>query len=431
MNKSLLSIMAAVGLVAATGVAAADSSNVEIYGTLNADFENMKATGGNQTVALPAGQTLGTANAVGAAQPSRNKVTSSSSNIGFRGKEDIGMGVDVWFQVESGFGVDSTSSSNTWASRNTALGLASKKYGTIFYGQWDLPVKYYANSIDAWYATTDAASNAILGTPGFAVATTTQGGRVGGAGGTANAPDASFDRRQGNSVQYWTPDFYGVTARFAYSANEQRSSEPETAANPNISPTIYSTGVQYQRGPLRVMYTFEQHRDYFGLAAIAGATATPVGGLNDTSRDNENKGIVSYKFFDTTTVSGAWERLSYNNSDTVTGHVINFSRDAFYFTLLHQMGPATLRAGYGNAHNGSCKIGGGAACSAVDTGAQNFTFGGSYSFSKRTDIYAFYARMNNATFASYSLGNGNVPATAPVPGGSHVQAIALGLRHSF
>ncbi|HUL41246.1 MAG TPA: porin [Burkholderiales bacterium] len=438
MKKTLLYFTAASALVLISGAALADSGNVEIYGTLNADFENMKATGGNQIVAFPAvpGVTfVGVANPVGAAQPSRNKVTSNSSNVGFRGYEDLGLGLQAWFQVESQANIDS--GSTFWSSRNTAIGLKSNKLGTIFYGQWDLPAKYYANSIDAWWATSDAASNAILGTPGFNVATTTQGGRAGGVGpaGAPNAADASFDRRQGNSVQYWTPDIFGFTARLAYSANEQRAAEPSTAANPNINPTIYGLGLQYQLKGLRVMYTFEQHRDYFGLSAIAGATALPTNGTDTTSRDNENKAIVSYKFawehFGSTTLSGAWERLSYNNSDSVAAHVNHFGRDAIYVTLLHEIGPWTLRGGVGDAHSGSCTLAGGAGCSAGDTGALNFTFGGSYDFSKRTQVYLFYARMNNGTYADYALGNGNTPTSTAVPGGSHIQSIALGMRHSF
>ena len=33
-------------------------------------------------------------------------------------------------------------------------------------------------------------------------------------------PDASFDRRQGNSIQYWSPNIAGFTVRLAHSVNE-------------------------------------------------------------------------------------------------------------------------------------------------------------------------------------------------------------------
>ncbi|MGH8709883.1 MAG: hypothetical protein ACREVA_00990 [Burkholderiales bacterium] len=43
MNKTLLYVMAVAGLIA-SGAAVADSGNVEVYGTLDIDLENVKAS---------------------------------------------------------------------------------------------------------------------------------------------------------------------------------------------------------------------------------------------------------------------------------------------------------------------------------------------------------------------------------------------------
>ena len=53
MNKTLLSILAAAAGLIASRAALADAANVEIYGTLNTDFENVKASSARNAVPLP------------------------------------------------------------------------------------------------------------------------------------------------------------------------------------------------------------------------------------------------------------------------------------------------------------------------------------------------------------------------------------------
>ena len=81
----------------AAPAAALAQSNVQIYGTLNADFESVKATGSS-----------------GTNFPSRNRVTSNSSNFGFRGTEDLGQGLRAFFQLESAVNFDNGTSSGFW-----------------------------------------------------------------------------------------------------------------------------------------------------------------------------------------------------------------------------------------------------------------------------------------------------------------------------
>ena len=442
MKKTLLSIMAAAGLIA-SGAALADSSVVEIYGFLNADFENVKAAAATSPVAAPGqiGVATATTAATGQAQPSRNRVTTNSSNIGFRGKEDLGMGWKALFQIESQLNLDGGDSTKTQtsatpvgtlASRNSAVGLLHDKYGTIFYGIWDLPTKVIHNSIDAFYATGIGSGNAMYGSPGFGVVTTTQTARAGaGTPAAPNAADASFDRRQGNSVQYWSPNIYGFTAKLAYSANEQRSVQTPLAPAFGINPTIYALGLVYERGPFRIGYTFEQHRVYFGLSALGGNA--PSAG-NNTARDNENSVVVSYKLetgLGITTIGALYERLSYNNSDTAAAGLLHYHRDAVYVSLLHKIGNGTIRASFGDARQGSCERVNLAACSTRGLDARQYVLGYSYSLSKRTDLYALWTVVNNGAFAAYQLGNNNNAFSATIPVGARQQAYGLGIRHVF
>src|SRR5260370_25519674 len=103
----------------AAPAAALAKSNVQIYGTLNADFESVKATGSS-----------------GTNFPSRNRVTSNSSNLGFRGTEDLGQGLRAFFQLESAVNLHSGTQSGFWAPRNSGVGLQGGS-GQVLLGQWD------------------------------------------------------------------------------------------------------------------------------------------------------------------------------------------------------------------------------------------------------------------------------------------------------
>jgi predicted porin len=462
MNKTLLYVTAAAGLIA-SGAALADAANVEIYGTLNTDFENVKATGatGPGATSKPGCangtcQMGGTPN--GVSEPSRNRVTSNSSNIGFRGNEDLGMGLKAIFQIESGISIDSASTTTTtggttstgfFGSRNTNIGLSSTKLGTIFYGNWDTPYKALTNTaaFDSFWGTGIENDNTIIGTPGFGVASITTSQR------DNSSADASFDRRQGNSVQYWTPQFYGISARLVYSANEGRASEPTTVANPNTNPYIYGASIAWDYGPFRAAYGFEQHRDYFGLSQLGGqALGTAAMGANPHSIDNGNKATLSYIqpwSAGTTSLNVAYERLSYSNVESPNAagtDLIHYQRDMVYFAGKHQIGANTIRLGFGNAWSGSCIRGGGLAtpCSTSGLNARQYSAGYSYSFSKRTDVYGFYTLITNGNFANYVLGNGAaISSTGTAAGGAagtattsagigaRQQGFGLGLRHVF
>src|SRR5205809_5544942 len=94
------------GLAGAPAIAAAQST-VQIYGTANLDIESVEATG------AASGQNFAR----------RSRVTSNSSNIGFRGNEDLGAGLKAFYQIESAVNFNDGTSSGFWASRNSGVGL--------------------------------------------------------------------------------------------------------------------------------------------------------------------------------------------------------------------------------------------------------------------------------------------------------------------
>jgi len=82
MNRRSLAL--AVTAAFALPLTALADGSVQIYSTLNVDFEGVQTTGATVAGALSPGQ-LG-ATPTGVNSPSRSRVTSNSSNIGFRGR---------------------------------------------------------------------------------------------------------------------------------------------------------------------------------------------------------------------------------------------------------------------------------------------------------------------------------------------------------
>ena len=120
----------------------------------------------------------------------------------------------MW-QLESGFQIDQNVGPGLGA-RDSKVGLQGA-WGEVFLGQWDTPYKYISLPVNPLRAGYVFDRTAITGNPGFGVPnTTTQASRAGA------KPDASFDRRQGNSVQYWSPAVRGFTFRVAHSVNETK-----------------------------------------------------------------------------------------------------------------------------------------------------------------------------------------------------------------
>lgn len=411
MKKTLFACMAGVS-VASMHVNAqrTDVDVVELYGRFNVSVEFDRVT--NATTEVPANRPtqVRPADYTGSNRPSRSNVTSNGSAIGIRGSERLGSDLTAWFQVESGVPVDA--GDGALASRNTGVGVRGK-WGNFFVGQWDTPYKaMLSRPLGFLRAVTNADYTNLIGNPGFAVpAGTTRGGPVG------NASDAAFDRRQGNSIQYWTPSFAGLRAEFAHSVNESKSSEPVP-----ISPDINVVSLQGVFGNVRAGYAYEEHNDYFGLKSLGGAPASVT---NRGSKDRGHRLLVQLAM-GSTTLSAAAERLEYKTSDTVVGNVNRYERDAFFVSLEQAIGLFNVWASYGKADAGKCGRVGGAICETHGLGGKLWTLAAKYNFSRRTFVYAFVTETQNDASGRYGVAY----YPAPAPGGT-TKIFALGMNHDF
>jgi predicted porin len=261
---------------------------------------------------------------------------------------------------------------------------------------------------------------AITGNPGFGVPnTTTQFTRIGA------KPDASFDRRQGNSVQYWSPNLGGFSFRLQHSVDEGKGSV--VTGGPVIAPTVTAGSIQYDVGKLSVRYSYEQHDDYFGMSQIGGSAAGTA--ANPSSKDHGQKLVILW-VIGKTRITGLVEELQYRNDDSTVGAVSKYKRVAYYGVVEQRFANnSSVWVSYGRAEDGSCSRVGGASCSTHAVGADYMTLGYIYRFSPRTEVFAAYYRMNNKESGQYSPGptvSGN-----PVAPGADTSAYGIGIWHAF
>jgi len=400
---------------------------VEIYGTLVPFLEYGHTTGatgaGKYIPGMTGASQVGAAAYTGVSQPARGVMDPGTSNIGFRGGVELMPNLSVTWQVESQIPIEGTGPANTWASRNSNVGLTGS-WGTLFYGSWDTPYTWTTRTLVNPIRSGNVSDyNSIINNPGFGIASvTTQSAR-------ANASaDAAFERRQGNSVQYWTPTISGISARLGYSVNEGRAAG--TTAAPSISPIIASGALAYENGPFKLREGVEVHLDYFGMSFQGGAPGDTA--INQASTDWGSKTVAQFtssvRGFETRVI-GVAEFLSYKNKDSNVNDINEHSRWSFYGLIDQAFGKHHLWVGGGKAFEGSCsRVGGAMPCITTGLSAIDTVVGYIYRASKSTDFWAAAYRISNDFAASYT--SSPPLGAAPAPGAA-VSAIGLGILYTF
>lgn len=349
---------AVLGLLASPACVHAEA--VQPYGRLNLAMEDVRASGG----------------------ASAGRLSNYRSVLGVRGGEDLGNGLRLVFQVEGTLSPDT--GAGAIAARDTRVGLAGD-WGTLFGGNWTTPYNSATSSLDPFYPTT-AGYMSIMGNGSAATAN--------------NASDTnSFDRRQQNSVHYWSPAWHGLTLRLAHGLNEER---PASGARPSLS----SGALIYENGGLYAAMAHERHHAYRGP------------GLEDRAA----KLAAAYRF-GTLRLAGAVEWLRYETAGGTLERVSGF------LSLTKQFGPHGLQLAIAKAGNGKGstteKVGFVRAGSA--TGAVHATLGYDLALSNRTSLFVFHTRLRNDAHGVYDFAINGLDGGA----GATASGTALGMRHAF
>lgn len=349
--------------------------------------------------------------------PGTNSLTATSlnahySHIDLESVDDIGGGNKVIFHYQMQVNPESTSGNPF--NRNSFLGIAGG-WGAFKMGTNENVYErmmYTADPIDG--ALGPGGNLNILGTPG-AGAVFQAGQNVAVVG-----PQVDFYRRTDQTIWYESPNFSGFTFEVDYTLSAFKQDASTSPTGSSIDPKVISIGGKFQPegAPFYVDLAYEEHKDMFGLEAIAAAVGAPLGGAGTGSKDT---GIQ---------IGGGWmigdlglnlryERLKYTEEGTT---LTEYKRDAYWFGVKYNLPSGYVGAELGIARDGKTNIG-----DATDTGAKMFGIGYFHNLSKQSQLQFIYGRTDNKDNATY----GQAGAVGTITPGADAQVFRVGLKHTY
>jgi predicted porin len=395
MNKKT-AVALAIGAAFATPALAQDGG-IQIYGRMYPAFASFKASGATPAGAVPSNLVTSTQGNF----DQRFSVDAYNSRIGFRGREQLGGGMSAIWQVETRTRID-TGSGDTWANRNSFLGLRGG-FGTVKLGQFDTVYKNYGAVVSTFgissgnfFSTSSVLSSSGLGTA------------------DGNFGEAGFHIRADNSIQYETPSFGGFQAAVHYSPDEAKGN-PGNDLNVNL----WSMGVKYEAGPVYVSVQHERHNDWLEASAN-----TVFGGLTTESKDRATRLSARYAINRVHRLSADIAKMEWDES----GPLGNGSYEKVSWDIGWEArwgGPWRTSLTYARANEGDCEVTG-FACTTDGLDASQLNLIAAYNLSKRTFIYGAASRLSMGDSARYDNWTNGTP-----PRGSDVTQWSLGVTHSF
>ena len=319
---------------------------------------------------------------------SGTNVSNNASRLGFKGAEDLGGGLAAIWQAEFGLALDNRVPFNT-STRDTFVGLKSKNLGTVRLGFFDTPTKILSRKLDMF-------NNQIGDTRNFL----RNNARTGLDGGAANTWEERFD----NGIGYETPNFGG------FSASAHYSTQIVAGGGFNHNATdAYSIGGDYANGPF-----------YVGVAYQS--ISNPDSGLLPSTDDQTALRIGGGVKMGDITVNALWHKAEDQRFEA------GRDRTVYGLGAGYKLGNGQIKAQYYRAADEK-----GLPVATANNGAKMFAVGYDYNLSKRTMVYAAYAKTKNDSAALFSAasGGGHGDGLAPAAAGRDPSAYSLGITHKF
>jgi predicted porin len=358
------SLLALAILGAFAGAASAQSS-VTIYGIVDTGIARID-NGGDSVTQLKSGN-------------------NNSSRIGFKGVEDLGNGLKASFVLENGINTDDGTSADASSafSRLAYVGLEGD-FGAVRLGRQNSQIKTALAQIDPF--ETGGLVNAI--------------GLFTGGG---------IPERVSNQITYTLPNMNGFQASVGYVFGETAGSTSDNNG--------YGLQLGYANGPLNVQFAYNKQNT---TAAAAGGgfvidqdTGTIVPGDAVAAVDQDVKNAllgVTYDF------GGAKLHAAYGEKkpdNYVAGTDVKVKSALIGVTV--PFGASKIRAEY--IRNNDDRD---------DQDSDVWAFSYTYSMSKRTTLYATYARIGNDDKSKLAFGKSPTAVA-----GENASGVAIGVQHNF
>lgn len=225
--------LALLGCACASGWASAQSS-VSLYGIVGASvsYTDYRRDAGGNVIAVDNGG-------------------EQTSRFGLRGREDLGNGLSAFFQLESGFSLDTGTLlyNGRLFGRQALVGLDSKTLGTLAVGRI-VPFSGGAGAFDMWRTIDPFKTGYVLA----------------GQNGSFSAGGIRLD----NAIAYRTPAMGGFQAGLMVSAQSASAPLAENPGSDNNNRAL-ATGLSYTGGPWYLALTYDLHKPaQFSTGALAG-----------------------------------------------------------------------------------------------------------------------------------------------------------------
>ena len=353
MKKSLL----ALAVLGAFAGAASAQSSVTLYGTVDLSGKYVKNDGSSKRVSL-----------------ARDGI--NSSQLGFRGIEDLGGGLKAGFDLLASVGADSgdigagqsATGSGKFFTRRSVIKLIGN-FGEIRGGR-DYTPTFWNNTIYDAFGTNGLGDSSHV----LQLATTT------------------FVRAD-NSIGYFLPSNWGGF----YGQAMVAAAETGQAGQSSNAGRYLGARVGFAAGPFDVAAAYGTQR-----ASFNGNTQTTynVGG--------------SYDF-------GFLKVLGYLDRDTVT----NLKETRGSISTVIPFGQSEVHLGYSRS-KATNSISTPSTTNSIWQAAATYQ----YNLSKRTAMYGTVSTLNNGDFSRASIAGGTSITAAPIAGGDS-KGFEVGLRHFF
>ena len=318
----------------------------------------------------------------GGSAGSVTKVTSgvsAGSRLGFKGSEDIGNGLSALFLLESGFQADTgvMGQGGLLFGRQAYVGLHGG-FGSVLVGRQYTPeylVVVFADPFGSGY----------VGDTKNMVATTGN----------------SFSRMD-NTVKYVSPTISGVTVELA--------AAPGEVSGDSDAGRQFGGALAYTAGPLQVRVGYHnRNNDTATLKNTENARNAVVAAVYDFGVVKAhvlygiNHGLNSSVLRNTANPFGRATPpvASTDSRDALVGLTVPFGRHALLASYIRKDDRTAL-----------------------NQDASQVAIGYRYTLSKRTGLYATYARIANRNGASYTVGSA-------IESGTGDRAASLGVSHAF